>query len=174
MARLREQEDPAAALLDFTVLTVSRPDEALGAQWGEFALGEGLWIVPPARMKGRREHRQPLSAAAMAIVERMAETRHSDFVFPGMREGRPMHNGAMIDVLRRLGYPSSAASVHGFRSSFSTWVTERTAYPVEVRESCLAHVIGSAVSRAYARSDLLDRRRQLLAEWARFCAGLAA
>jgi integrase len=174
MARLREQEDPAAALLDFTVLTVSRPDEALGAQWGEFALGEGLWIVPPARMKGRREHRQPLSAAAMAIVERMAETRHSDFVFPGMREGRPMHNGAMIDVLRRLGYPSSAASVHGFRGSFSTWVTERTAYPVEVRESCLAHVIGSAVSRAYARSDLLDRRRQLLAEWARFCAGLAA
>jgi integrase len=171
MARLREQKDPAAALLDFAVLTVSRPDEALGAQWVEFALGEALWIVPPARMKGRREHRVPLSAAAMAIVERMAETRHSDFIFPGMREGRPMHNGAMIEVLRRLGYPSSAASVHGFRSSFSTWVTEQTAYPVEVRESALGHIIGSTVSRAYARSDLLDRRRQLLADWATFCAG---
>jgi integrase len=85
-----------------------------------------------------------------------------------------MHNGAMIEVLRRLGYPSSVASVHGFRASFSTWVTEQTAYPFEVRESALGHIIGSAVSRAYARSDLLDRRRQLLAEWARFCAGLAA
>jgi integrase len=79
-----------------------------------------------------------------------------------------MNSGAMIAVLRRLGYLSSAASVHGFRSSFSTWVTERTAYPVEVRESCLGHVIGSAVSRAYARSDLFDRRRQLLAEWASY------
>ena len=86
MARLREQEGPAAAALEFTVLTASRTDEALGAQWGEFALGEALWIVPPPRMKTRVEHRVPLSVAAMAIVARQAAIRHSDFVFPGQQE----------------------------------------------------------------------------------------
>jgi integrase len=177
MARLSDEESPAAAALEFCILCASRTDEVLGAQWGEFQsanLHIDLWIIPPQRMKTRAEHRVPLSPRAMAIVEQQAAIRHSDFVFPGMREGRPMHNGAMIEVLRRLGYPSSVASVHGFRASFSTWVTEQTAYPFEVRESALGHIIGSAVSRAYARSDLLDRRRQLLAEWARFCAGLAA
>ena len=165
MARLREQEGPAVAALEFTILTASRTGEVLGAQWGELALAEALWIIPPERMKARVEHRAPLLPAAMAIVERMAEIRHSRFVFPGAHEDRPMNSGAMIAVLRCLG---SAVSVHGFRSSFSTWATERTAYPVEVRESCLGHVIGSAVSRAYARSDLLDLRRRLLAEWASF------
>jgi integrase len=165
MARLREQEGPAVAALEFTILTASRTGEVLGAQWGELALAEALWIIPPERMKARVEHRAPLLPAAMAIVERMAEIRHSRFVFPGAHEDRPMNSGAMIAVLRCLG---SAVSVHGFRSSFSTWATERTAYPVEVRESCLGHVIGSAVSRAYARSDLLDLRRRLLAEWAIF------
>ena len=172
IARLREQESgPAAAALEFCILTAARTGEVLGAQWGEFALAEALWIVPPERVKARVEHRAPLAPATLAIVERMAETRHSRFVFPGAHEDRPMNSGAMIAVLRHLGV---AVSVHGFRSSFSTWATERTAYPVEVRELALGHIIGSAVSRAYARSDLLDRRRQLLAEWARFCAGLAA
>jgi integrase len=82
-----------------------------------------------------------------------------------------MNSGSMIAVLRRMGV---AVSVHGFRAAFSTWASERTAYPVEVRESALGHIIGSAVSRAYARSDLLDLRRRLLEEWAIFCAGLAA
>jgi integrase len=90
-------------------------------------LAEALWIIPPERMKARVEHRAPLLPAAMAIVERMAEIRHSRFVFPGAHEDRPMNSGAMIAVLRCLG---SAVSVHGFRSSFSTWATERTAYPV--------------------------------------------
>jgi len=164
IARLREQESgPAAAALEFCILTAARTGEVLGAQWGEFALAEALWIVPPERVKARVEHRAPLSPAALAIVERMAETRHSRFVFPGAHEDRQMNSGAMIAVLRRMGV---AVSVHGFRAAFSTWASERTAYPVEVRESCLGHVIGSAVSRAYARSDLLDRRRQLLADWA--------
>ena len=164
IARLREQESgPAAAALEFCILTAARTSEVLGAQWGEFALAEALWIVPPERVKARVEHRAPLSPAALAIVERMAETRHSRFVFPGAHEDRQMNSGAMIAVLRRMGV---AVSVHGFRAAFSTWASERTAYPVEVRESCLGHVIGSAVSRAYARSDLLDRRRQLLADWA--------
>ena len=164
IARLREQESgPAAAALEFCILTAARTGEVLGARWGEFALAEALWIVPPERVKARVEHRAPLSPAALAIVERMAETRHSRFVFPGAHEDRQMNSGAMIAVLRRMGV---AVSVHGFRAAFSTWASERTAYPVEVRESCLGHVIGSAVSRAYARSDLLDRRRQLLADWA--------
>jgi integrase len=166
IARLREQESgPAAAALEFCILTAARTSEVLGAQWGEFALAEALWIVPPERVKARVEHRAPLSPAALAIVERMAETRHSRFVFPGAHEDRQMNSGAMIAVLRRMGV---AVSVHGFRAAFSTWASERTAYPVEVRESCLGHVIGSAVSRAYARSDLLDRRRQLLAAWASY------
>jgi integrase len=166
IARLREQESgPAAAALEFCILTAARTGEVLGAQWGEFALAEALWIVPPERVKARVEHRAPLSPAALAIVERMAETRHSRFVFPGAHEDRQMNSGAMIAVLRRMGV---AVSVHGFRAAFSTWASERTAYPVEVRESCLGHVIGSAVSRAYARSDLLDRRRQLLAAWASY------
>ena len=151
IARLREQESgPAAAALEFCILTAARTSEVLGAQWGEFALAEALWIVPPERVKARVEHRAPLSPAALAIVERMAETRHSRFVFPGAHEDRQMNSGAMIAVLRRMGV---AVSVHGFRAAFSTWASERTAYPVEVRESCLGHVIGSAVSRPQRVAD---------------------
>jgi len=167
MVELRRREGAAARALEFCILTASRTAEVVGARWSELDPDEALWIVPADRMKGRVEHRVPLAAAAMAIVEQQAAIRHSDFVFPGMREGRPIHSGAMVALLKEMG---CSVTVHGFRSSFADWAAERTAFPTAIREMALAHTVGSAVEQSYRRTDLLDARRALAAEWAIFCA----
>ena len=118
-------------------------------------------------MKGAREWRVPLAAAAMAVIAQQAAVRHSDWIFPGMREGRPIYSGAMLALLREMG---CSVTVHGFRSSFAVWAEEKTAFAEAIREMALAHSVGSAVEQAYRRSELLDLRRALAEEWARFCA----
>ena len=109
----------------------------------------------------------PLSDAAMAIVDAMADIRQSDFIFAGTYPGRPLAHDALNRELHRLGRQET---VHGFRSAFAQWAAERTNYSFEVRELALAHAVGDAVVRAYQRSDLFDRRRRLMNDWARFCA----
>jgi integrase len=168
MAKLRQENSIAAPALEFAILTAARAGEVLGATWGEIDLAERTWTIPAARMKARRDHRVPLSDAALAILEQMAEMRHSDFLFPGQRG--QMGPTAMHDTLRRR--MKFRLTVHGFRSTFASWAAEQTAYPYEVREMALAHNVGSAVERAYQRSDLFDRRRGLMEDWATFCAPL--
>jgi integrase len=168
IAELRKQEGVAAQALEFTILTAARTGEVIGAKWDEFDLGERLWTVPGERMKAGKEHRVPLSDAALAIVEKMAEIRQSEFVFPGGRANRPLSNMAFFMLLRRMGCGDLTA--HGFRSSFRDWAAERTAFPAEVADMALAHVVSDKVKAAYRRGDLFQKRRQLSDAWAKFCA----
>ena len=172
IAELRQQEGVAAQALEFTILTAARSGEVIGAKWDEFDLGERLWTIPSERMKAGKEHRLPLSDAALTIVEKMAEIRQSDFVFPGGRVNRPLSNMAFLMLLRRMGCGDLTA--HGFRSSFRDWAAERTNFPSEVAEMALAHVVGSKVEAAYRRGDLFEKRRRLLDAWAEFCTAAPA
>jgi integrase len=119
-------------------------------------------------MKAEKEHRVPLSDAALALLlEDLGKVRRGDFVFPGDRAGRPLSNMAMTMTLRRMG--RGELTVHGFRSSFRDWAAERTGFPREVAEAALAHTVGDKVEAAYRRGDLFRKRRQLMDAWARFC-----
>ena len=118
-------------------------------------------------MKAAREHRVPLSGAALSIVEQMNDIRESDFVFPGGKKGKPLSNMAMLAVLKRMKRDDLTA--HGFRSTFRDWAAEQTNFPREVVEMALAHTIESKVEAAYRRGDLFHKRRQLMEAWARIC-----
>ena len=141
----------------------------LGAKWSEINLAARLWTIPVERMKkGRREHRVPLSDEALCILEAMSELRVSDYViFPG-RNGALGHN-AMLRELAALGRDD--VDVHGFRSTFRDWAAETTAYPREVAEMALAHAIKGQSEAAYWRTDLFEKRRALMRDWAQRCAG---
>jgi len=171
MAALRRQAGTAARALEFAILTAARTGEVIGARWSEIDVAEKLWIVPAERMKAGKEHRVPLSDAALAIVAELAEHRQGDFVFPGGAPGRPLSNMAMLTLLRRM--QRGDLTVHGFRSTFRDWAAERTSFPAEVAEMALAHTVADAVERAYRRGDLFQKRRQLMEAWAKFCAAPA-
>jgi integrase len=168
MAELRQQTSVAARALEFTILSAARTSETIGATWAEINMADRVWIVPADRIKGGREHRVPLSNAAMAVIEQMAAIRSSDFVFPGQSAGKPLSNMALLMLMRRMG--RGDLTTHGFRSSFRDWCAERTNFPSEVAEMALAHVVGDKVEAAYRRGDLFEKRRQLADAWARFCA----
>jgi integrase len=121
-------------------------------------------------MKAGKEHRVPLSPAALVIIKQMIAIRCSAFVFPGGREGRPLSNMAFLMLLRRLGRDDLTA--HGFRSTFRDWAAERTNFPAEVAEMALAHAVSDKVEAAYRRGDLFQKRRQLAEAWAKFCAAM--
>ena len=166
IAELRQQEGVAARALEFAILTVARTGEVIGAKWSEINLAERLWTIPAERMKAGKEHRAPLSDAALAILGEIQEIRQSDYVFPGGKSGRPLSNMAFLMLLRRMG--RGDLTVHGFRSTFSDWCSERTNFPAEVREMALAHTVSDKVEAAYRRGDLFQKRRQLMDAWARF------
>jgi integrase len=171
MAELRRHEGVAARALEFAILTAARTGEVLKARWAEINRGENLWIVPAERMKGGKEHRVPLSDAAMAIIDQMAAIQWGDFVFPGVRSGdRPLSKTALSKQMDRM---RRGVTVHGFRSTFSDWATEATNFPSEVREMALAHAVGNKVEAAYRRGDLFEKRRQLAEAWGRHCAEVA-
>lgn len=164
IAALADQEGIAALALRFVILTAARTGEAIGARWDE--IDGDVWAIPGERMKSGRPHRVPLAPAAAAIVKAL---RGLDpvFVFPGGRQGKPLSNMALASVLKRMG--RTDATVHGFRSAFRDWAAERTAFPREVAEGALAHVLTDKVEAAYRRSDLFERRRRLMEVWAGFC-----
>jgi len=166
IAKLKEREGIAAQALEFTIPTAARTGEVIGAQWPEFDLKNRVWTIPAGRMKASREHRVPLSDRAIEILS--ALPREADWVFPGARTGAPISNMAMATLLKRMGRRD--ITVHGFRSTFRDWAAERTSYPNHIVEMALAHVVGDKVEAAYRRGDLLERRRRLTEEWARYCA----
>ncbi len=163
---LKARDAMAAYALRFLMLTGARTDEVLGATWDEIE-GE-LWTVPASRMKAGKAHRVPLCEEALAILEPLRALQ-SKYVFEGQKRHRPLSNMAMEMLLRRMNILD--ATVHGFRSSFRDWAGDAAKAPREVAEACLAHSLGNAVEQAYARSDLLDRRRGLMVRWAGFVAG---
>src|SRR4029077_9016677 len=155
-------------VLQFTILTAARSGEALGARWDEIDLIGKVWTVPADRMKSGKQHRVPLSDAAIAILTDMSAIKQSMYVFPGIRDGRPLSNLAMRNSLKRAS--KQAITVHGFRSSFRDWCGEQTNFPREVAEAALAHRVGDTVEAAYRRGDALEKRRRLMAAWADYCA----
>lgn len=168
MAALCALDGIAPPALEFAILTCARTGEVIGATRKEFDLAKGVWTIPAGRMKGGVEHRVPLSARATAIVRKMLKTPQGDYVFPGQREGKPLSNMALLQVLQeRLGRED--LTVHGFRSSFRDWAAERTSFAREVCEMALAHVVSDETEAAYRRGDLFEKRRRLMEEWAKFC-----
>jgi integrase len=168
MRDLQSREGIAALALEFTILTAARTGEVLGAKWTEIDTMARVWTVPASRMKGRREHRVPLSAPTLAVLERVRTAgQGSEHVFPNISRGRPLSNMAMLKALERLGRPELTA--HGFRSTFRDWAAERTNFPGEVAEAALAHVVDDKTEAAYRRGDLFDKRRRLMDAWADYC-----
>ena len=154
--------------LEFVILTAARSQEVRKATWDEFDLESALWTVPAAHMKMRREHIVPLSLEALVVLKSAAAVRRTEtnLVFPGMNGGI-MSDMTLLKVLRRMDEP---ATVHGFRSSFRTWVAEETDFSGEVAEAALAHQNPNEVERAYQRGGLLDKRRKLMEAWGAYCA----
>jgi integrase len=152
--------------LEFMILTATRTGEVINATWQEFDLAGGVWTIPAARMKAKREHRVPLAARALEILEEAKRLhRRGDHVFPGRGGSEPLSNMAFLMLLRRMGRDVTA---HGFRSSFRDWTAEKTNYPREVAEAALAHVVENQTEAAYRRTDLFERRRRLMDEWSAF------
>jgi integrase len=156
----------AAKALQFLILTAARTGEVIGARWSEIDVQDRLWIIPMERMKSNREHRVPLTEEALAVL---ADVRGLDdeFVFAGQKRGKGLSNMAMAQLLKRIDYGDT--TVHGFRSSFRDWAAERSAMPREIAELSLAHTVGNAVERAYRRSDLIEKRRDLMERWSAHC-----
>ena len=159
----------------FLVLTAARSGEARGASWEEIDPEKLEWRIPAWRMKAGVEHRVPLSDAALAVLQHAQLLREvSGLVFPSPRKpGRPLSDMTLTKLLRDTGL-ADRTTVHGFRSSFRDWAAECSDAPHAAMELSLAHTVGSAVERAYARSDLLAKRRALMEQWAAFAMGTDA
>lgn len=154
--------------LEFAILTAARSAEARGATWDEIDMEAGLWTLQAERMKARRPHVVPLSREALAVLDSAAAVRlaGTNLVFPGTG-GAQMSDMTLLAVLRR---GREGCTVHGFRSSFRTWVAEQTSFPREVAEAALAHVNPNEVEAAYQRGGLLEKRRKLMDAWGAYCA----
>lgn len=182
LGELRAMEGVSPRALELAILTAARTGEVRGATWSELDLDAAVWTVPAERMKAGRLHRVPLSAPAVALLRGLAELRTTDpLVFPGGRAGRPLSDMALSVLIRRMNTKGEAPRwvdetgrpvvPHGFRSTFRVWAGEQTQHPREVIEAALAHTLKDKVEAAYARTDLLERRRPLMEAWGAWCEG---
>jgi integrase len=164
---LRAEAGPVARALEFLILTVARTDEVREAPWSEIDLASRLWVIPASRMKAAREHRVPLSGAALALLEALPAGLLGDLLFtrPGSREA--LSERAMLDLLNRL-LPNRRLTVHGLRSAFSDWAAEETGFADVLVELALAHKAATEVELAYRRGDRFKKRVALAEAWARF------
>jgi integrase len=170
MSELRERKAVAALALEFLILTAARSGEVLGARWEEIDFAANVWTVPAGRMKAGREHRVPLPARAVELLETVKLLTTSDDIaslpiFPTQAGSKPLSAMALAMLLRRM---KVACTVHGFRSSFRDWAGEATSFPRELAEAALAHTVGDATERAYRRGDALERRRKVMEAWAAY------
>jgi len=171
MGNTLKATEPVLLAIQFLILTAARSGEVRGASWSEIDLDDRIWLVPAKRMKGGRAHRVPLSGRAMDILDRMdtfrCTTGSEAYVFEGQKPGRPLSDMTLTMPIRRAELP---ITVHGFRSAFRDWCAEATNTPREVAEACLSHVVRNAAEAAYARTDHLVRRREVMDSWAEFLA----
>lgn len=163
MTELRARRATAALALEFAILTATRTSEVLGATWAEIDLENAVWTIPAGRMKAGKEHRVPLSPRALKILA-AAQPLAKSHLFPSDKGGK-LSTMAMSMLLRRMG---QEFTVHGFRSTFRDWAAEQTSHPHYICEMALAHVIDNKAEAAYRRGDLLEKRRDLMEEWASF------
>jgi integrase len=174
---LRTRPGMSSAAIEFIIFTAARASEAVRAKPTEFDLAAKVWTIPAERMKAKREHRVPLSDAAVKLIRPLIEIAQRDgFIFTG-RRGGPLRDMALAMTLRRMGYVDAKGeeiTTHGFRSTFRDWAAERTNFANEVIEMALAHAIGDKVEAAYRRGELFEKRRKLMGDWAKYCATPAA
>jgi integrase len=154
-----------ARALEFTILTACRTSEVLNAKWQEIDEPSQIWTIPAERMKAGKEHRVPLSNATLSLLNALKNQQRGDLIFPGQKRNHSLSNMTMLKVLQRLEH---AYTPHGFRSTFRTWISEKTNHVHEVAEAALAHTIGDKVVAAYQRGDLFEKRRQLMLDWTNF------
>lgn len=181
---LRARDGFGARALEFLALTATRSQEVRGALWDEIDLDKALWIIPAARMKMDREHRVPLSAEAVAMLEALPRMEGNPLVFPAPRGGQ-LSDATLSAAMKRMhkadvdaggaGFVDRAskrpAVPHGLRSTFRDWVAERTHYPGDMAEVALAHRISNAVEASYRRGDMIEKRRRMMGDWAGYLAG---
>jgi integrase len=170
-ADLTSRNAMSARALRFTCLSGSRTGEVLGVRWPEIDFDERLWTCPAERMKTGEVHRVPLTDEMLTIIEPLQDLK-SDFVFEGQKRHKPMSNMSMLMLLRRMNV--EGVTVHGFRSTFRDWASEVASAPREVAEMSLSHRVGSDVERAYARSDLLAKRRELMEHWSEYVRSISS
>lgn len=169
MALLKSRDALAARALELKILTATRTKEILGAQWSELDFSGKVWVIPAERMKMGRLHRVPLSGLAMEIFQGLFDQKLSNkWVFPGRTIDMPLCTNSMLALLKRL--ERNDITPHGFRSTFRDWSSECTAYPHEVCEAALAHVVKNKSEAAYRRGDLFEKRTRLMQDWADYCA----
>ncbi len=169
MIDLRKREGMGARALEFAILTAARSGEVRGATWNEIDFRAKVWAVPAERMKAGKPHRVPLSEPALKLLKALPRFEGSPHIFPAARGGM-LSDMSISAVTRRMGLD---VVPHGFRSSFKDWCRTSTAYPDEVSELALAHVNSDATRAAYARDELLQQRRKLMADWAKYCGTVA-
>lgn len=181
MTALRSRDTRSARALEFLILTAARSGEVRGARWSEIDMATGVWTIPAERMKADREHRIPLPPAALAVLEAMPRMAGTDIVFPGQNLRNEMSENTLTKLVRlmhdaeikagRDGWTDrqsgKVAVPHGFRSTFRDWSAEQ-GHDRDMTEIALAHQVGSAVERAYRRTDMFERRRKLMQDWAEF------
>lgn len=166
MVEVRRRESVSARALEVTVLCALRTQEVVNALWSEVDLKNRIWTIPPSRMKAQKEHRVPLSDRVIEILEALPREDSNDHIFIGGRAGCGLSNAAMMELLKGM---RPGLTVHGFRSTFRDWCSERSNFPHEVAEMALAHTIPSAVERAYRRGDLYMKRTKLMESWSAYC-----
>lgn len=168
ITRLRERESFSRLALEFAIFTAARSGEVRGATWEEFDIEAKLWIIPKDRMKAHREHVIPLTTPAIRIIERCAQLRIRDcpLVFPGARGNKTLSDMTLTKLLKEMKEPYTA---HGFRSAFRDWASEETDHPGDVAEAALAHAVKDKTEAAYRRGNLLEKRRTLMDDWAKWC-----
>jgi len=178
LAELQEINASSARALQFMILTATRTNEVIQATWDEIDLDARIWSIPAERMKAGREHRVPLSDAAINVLSSQPRVAKNLFVFPGARPHGPLSNMAMLTQMRRMGYGPKGDRgpyvPHGFRSSFRDWAGEVSGFPRDVAEMALAHVIENKTEAAYRRGDLFEKRRKMMLEWADYVDSIKA
>lgn len=165
VSRLRKVDGMGARCLEFVILTACRSGEARLATWDEIDFKSKTWKIPAERMKSERAHSVPLSEDAIQLLKSLPRMEGTNFIFFGRKASKPLSDMTMTKVMRDMNVD---AVPHGFRATFSTWCAESTSYPFEVREMALAHAIGDETVEAYMRSDLFEKRRNLMRDWAKF------
>ncbi len=166
MAALRKREGVGTLALQFLILTAARTKSVRFARWSQIDFTSQTWNAPAGIMKGDRPHRCPLSEQALAILSALNNQEGDGYLFRGLKPGKPISDGTMDNLCKniRLGI-----TVHGFRSTFKDWASECTAFPNEVSEAALAHIVGDKVEAAYRRGDLFEKRRKLMKAWGDYC-----